>query len=655
VARPGAAILSSAFGSWSSPIRAEGLAEASLRLSQPQIREGDVYWLEGRPAEGGRQQVMLAREAFSAAQPSSQEVTPSSANVRTRVHEYGGGDYAVAGEWLFYVDFADQRIHASRDGRSAPLSPPGARYADFAVTPGRDALVAVEERPREGREPENRLVVFRLPEQGLPPKVEAPRVIAEGYDFYSFPVFSSDGSMLAYTAWQHPNMPWDGTTLFIQKWSGEGPAGGAQGVAGGASESIFQPRFSPGGRLTFISDRSGWWNLYALRADGEVAALCGRSEEFAGPQWVFGLSRYAFLSEDAILCVHGVGGQSRLGRLDCLSGRLEDLQLPYSGYEGIQVEGERACFIASAADRPSSVVALDLASGRPRELRRGSSLDFEASTLVVPEAFEFESAGGRRSHGWLYAPRRRDGQPPAAERPPLLVKSHGGPTAAASTALDLRIQYWVSRGIAVVDVDYGGSTGYGRAYRELLRGEWGVVDVEDCVAAAEALAADGRVDAHRLAISGGSAGGYTTLCALTFHDTFRAGASHYGIGDLEALARDTHKFEARYTDGLVGPYPEARETYRARSPIHFSERLNCPIAFFQGLEDAIVPPNQAQAMVDALALRGIPHAYVTFEGEQHGFRKAANIRAALEGELYFYAQIFGFESDADPGPLRIVR
>ena len=647
--------MSSAYGSWPSPIRAEGLAEASLRLSQPRIRDGAVYWLEGRPGEGGRQQVMCVPQAFEAVEPSSQEATPRSANVRTRVHEYGGGDYAVAGEWLFYVDFADQRIHAGLDGRFAPLSPPGARYADFALTPGREALVAVEERPREGREPENRLVMFPLPEQGLPTRVGAPRVIAEGHDFYSFPVFSPDGSKLAYTAWQHPNMPWDGTTLFVQAWGKGEPGGAARAVAGGASESVFQPEFSPSGRLTFISDRSGWWNLYELRGDGEVAALCARSEEFAGPQWVFGLSRYAFLSDDVILCVHGVGGQSRLGRLDRLSGRLEDLALPYSGYEGIQVDGERICFVGSAADRPSAVVALDLASGRQRELQRGSSLAFDASTLAAPEAFEFESVGGRRSHGWFYAPRRRDGEASGAERPPLLVKSHGGPTAAASTALDLRIQYWVSRGIAVVDVDYGGSTGYGRAYRERLRGEWGVVDVEDCVAAAEALAEEGRVDAHRLAISGGSAGGYTTLCALTFHDTFRAGASHYGIGDLEALARDTHKFEARYTDGLVGPYPEAREIYRARSPIHFPERLNCPIAFFQGLEDAIVPPNQAQAMVDALALRGIPHAYVAFEGEQHGFRKAANIRAALEGELYFYAQIFGFESDADPGPLRIVR
>ena len=639
------------YGSWPSPIRADRLSEASLRLSQPRVVGDAVYWLEGRPTEGGRQQVMCVRDAFGAAsQP--EECSPPASNVRTRVHEYGGGDYQPDEERLFYVDFVDQRVYMSAGGERVALSPAGPRYADFAVAPTRDWLLAVEERPRESQEAENRLVAFEIPRCGLPIRSAAPRVVAEGADFYSFPVFSADGSRLAFTAWSHPQMPWDGTALFVQQWGPEGPRGSARPVAGGTGEAVLQPRFSPAGVLTFVSDRSGWWNLYQLRGD-QCVALCPLAEEFAGPQWVFGLSNYDFVSEEEILCAHGRGGSTQLGRLDLGSGSLSDLALPYTGFEGVRVEGGRACFIGSAPDRPSSVVALDLASGRRTELQVGSSLEFDRECLVAPQAFEFQSADGRRAHAWLYSPSPGDFEAAAGTRPPLLVKSHGGPTAAASAALDLRIQFWASRGFAVVDVDYGGSTGYGRDYRELLRGQWGVVDVEDCVHAARALVDQGRVDPEQLAISGGSAGGYTTLCALTFHDTFRAGASHYGIGDLEALARDTHKFESRYTDALVGPYPQARELYRERSPIHFTERLSCPVIFFQGLEDQVVPPAQAEAMVDALAKMGIPHAYVPFEEEQHGFRRAENIRTALEGELYFYGQIFGFETDASAGPVRI--
>ncbi|MDE0885729.1 MAG: prolyl oligopeptidase family serine peptidase [Myxococcota bacterium] len=642
------------YGTWASPIRAESLAEAGLRISQTRIRGRSVYWLEGRPTEKGRQQLMCVSDAFTDSPPVAFECSPREVNVRTLVHEYGGGDYQVIGDRVFYVDFSDQRIYWQEGGESRPLSPPGARYADFAVSSSGDWLLAVEETPRAEGEPTNRLVAFAIARMSTRDAGEAPRVIAEGHDFYSFPVFSQDGSQLAYTAWDHPNMPWDGTTLYLQAWGSQGPGGTAQAVAGGKAESVFQPLFSPGGVLTFVSDRSGWWNLYQLRPRG-IVALCPRAEEFAGPQWVFGLSRYGFLGEAEILCVHGHGGRSRLARLQVESGRLVDLDLPYTGFEGLRVDSGRACFIAAGPAQLSTVVSLDLADGRLRELCQGASLDFDDSLLVAPQAFEFSSQEGRRAHAWFYPPAAGRGEGPAGERPPLLVKSHGGPTAAASAALDLRIQYWVSRGIAVVDVDYGGSTGYGREYRERLRGQWGIVDVEDCVHAARSLAAEGAVDAERLAISGGSAGGYTTLCALTFHDTFRAGASLYGIGDLEALARDTHKFESHYTDGLVGPYPEAVETYRARSPIHSCERLNCPVIFFQGLEDKIVPPGQAEAMVSALAAQGIPHAYVPFEGEQHGFRQARNIQQALEGELYFYGQIFGFHPDAEAGRVRIAR
>jgi dipeptidyl aminopeptidase/acylaminoacyl peptidase len=636
------------YGSWTSAIQPDRIAEGGLRLSQPRWAGRQLYWLEGRPAEAGRQVVMRAGTTGGV------EVTPAAVNVRTRVHEYGGGDYLASADRIFFSSFADQRVHCGVDGRFAPLSPAGPRYADYALSPDGRWLAAVEERAREGQEPENRLVAFRLPDDpSALPEPADPVVLAAGHDFYSAPVFSNAGDAIAYTAWDHPQMPWDGTVLYRAAWGSEGPAGDPRAVAGGPQESIVQPAFSPSGVLTCVSDRSGYWNLHQQRGD-TIVPLCPMSAEFAGPQWVFGLSSYAFVSDSEILCSYGLGGTQRLGRLDVSEGRIRDLTLPYSGFSGVRVASGHACFIGSAQDRAAEVVDLDLAQGTCRVVARGSSLEFDDGLLSRPEAIEFETAGGRRAHAYLYLPANSAFEAPPGERPPLLVKSHGGPTSAASSALDLRIQYWTSRGFAVVDVDYGGSTGFGRAYRELLRGQWGIVDVEDCVHAAEHLAEAGRVDAERLAISGGSAGGYTTLCALTFHDRFHAGASHYGIGDLEALVADTHKFEARYTDGLVGPYPEDRATYVARSPIHHPELLSCPAIFFQGLEDKIVPPNQSEAMVAALAERGIRHAYVPFEGEQHGFRKAENIARALAGELYFYSQIFGFECDASGEGIHIL-
>jgi dipeptidyl aminopeptidase/acylaminoacyl peptidase len=552
------------------------------------------------------------------------------------------------------VSFADQRVQLTQAGRTAPISAAGARHADFALTPDGRWLLAVEERERPDAEPENRLVAFPLPPQGLPESPTAqPMVVAAGHDFYAAPCLSPTGDRIAFVAWDHPNMPWDDTRLYVQAWNERGPAGEPRCVAGGDGQSIQQPSFSPSGVLTCVSDRDGWWNLYQLR--GEVLApLYACPAEFAGPPWVFALSSYAFIDEDRILCAYGVGGHQRLAVLDRISSRLDDWPLPYTGYGGLRVEDGRACFIGSSADRASRIVVLNLEDRRVHEVASASSLELDATILGRPEAIEFESADGRSSHAWLHWPTNPRYAAPAGERPPLLVKGHGGPTAAASPALDLRIQYWTSRGFVVVDVDYGGSTGYGRAYRELLHGQWGVVDVEDCVHAALQLGRAGRADPERLAISGGSAGGYTTLCALTFHDVFQAGASHYGIGDLEALVRDTHKFESRYTDTLVGPYPESADLYVARSPIHFPERLSCPVIFFQGLEDRIVPPNQAEAMVAALAARGIRHAYVPFEGEQHGFRRAENIRTALEGELFFYSKIFGFEVDVRPPHVEII-
>jgi dipeptidyl aminopeptidase/acylaminoacyl peptidase len=643
------------FGSWPTRFDAERITRGALRLGQPRLDDGRLYWLEGRPVEGGRQVVMRLEPGGA-----PQEATPSGVSVRTLVHEYGGGDYLVRGGRLFWVDFSDQRVWTHGPGGPRPLTPasaegpraaPARRFADFDLSPDGRWLAAVEERHRAGGEPENGIIAIAA--GGGEARV-AP--VAAGHDFASSPRFARDGRRLVFTAWDHPNMPWDGTWLYSVDWGPDGPAGPPRRIAGGPSESIVQPGFSPAGVLTFVSDRSGFWNLWQLRAGGAVP-LCPRDAEFARPPWVFGLSCWAFVAEDTILCRFGEGGSDRLARLHVPSGRLEPLALPLAFFEGVRVEGASACFVGASA-RKSAVYTLDLVRGALAERRPSLDFEPEAEALAEPEAVSFPSAQGRTAHAFLYRPVNPDARGPAGERPPLLVKSHGGPTSAASPALNLGIQYWTSRGFAVVDVNYGGSSGYGRAYRELLRGQWGVVDVEDCVHAALHLAREGVADAGRLAITGGSAGGYTTLCALTFHRAFAAGASHYGIGDLEALARDTHKFESRYLDGLVGPWPAARDVYVARSPIHFTHRLACPVVFFQGLEDRVVPPNQAEAMVAALAARGIPHAYVAFEGEQHGFRKAENQRVALDGELWFYAQVFGFEaevSEAARERVRIVR
>jgi dipeptidyl aminopeptidase/acylaminoacyl peptidase len=626
-----------AYGSWTSPFSATRITAGSLRLSQPRLEGGRLHWLEGRPTEGGRQVVMAAT---GDAVPEAR--TPDTVNVRTRVHEYGGGDFVAHQGALYYSNDADGVVYAL--GRGA-LTEGGARYADFAVSPDARWLVAVEERPRDGQEPTNQLVAIPLPGGG-----SLQRLVTE-FDFVSSPTFSPRGNRLAFLGWNHPNLPWDGTELHELEW-GAGGAGARRRVAGGTAESVFQPRYSPGGRLTFVSDRSGWWNLEQEREGGRVP-LCPRPADFGRPQWVFGLSTYDFIQEEHLLCVRGEAGRYQLAELTLGEGTLRDLDLPYDAFDGVSVEGREAALIVAGPGTPPTVGRLDLTSERFSPVRASLAEPPAPESISPSESWTFPTSDGEKAYAFLYRPRNPAHAGLAQTRPPLLVKSHGGPTGAATSALNLGIQFWTSRGFAVVDVNYRGSTGFGRAYRNRLRENWGVLDVSDCVDAALGLVREGLVDPDRLAISGGSAGGYTTLCALTFHDVFRAGASHYGIGDLEALARDTHKFEARYLDGLVGPYPEAKERYVARSPIHHAERLSCPVIFFQGLEDRVVPPSQAEAMVAALAARGLPHAYVPFEGEQHGFRRAENQRTALEGELYFYARVFGFETDVAPAGVKI--
>lgn len=414
-------------------------------------------------------------------------------------------------------------------------------------------------------------------------------------------------------------------------------------VAGGPNESIFQPEWSPDGHcVLFISDRTGWWNLYRWR-DGRVESLCAMEADFGRPQWIFGMSTYAFASSDCIICTYSQQGSWHLASLDTKRRKLEPIETPYTELSSLRIAAGKAVFVAGSPTESTSVVQMDLATRRPEVLRRSSHVAIDPGYLSMPQAIEFPTEEGLTAHAFFYPPRNRDYVAPSSERPPLLVISHGGPTSATVSTLSLGIQYWTSRGFAVLDVNYGGSSGYGRAYRERLNDQWGVVDVDDCVNGARHLVERGLVDGKRLAIRGGSAGGYTTLCALAFRKVFTAGASHFGLSDLEAALKETHKFESRYSFRLIGPYPERRDLYRERSPIHYVEELSCPVIFFQGLEDKIVLPNQAELMVDALRAKGLPVAYLAFAGEGHGFRRAENIKRTLEAELYFYARVYGFE------------
>jgi dipeptidyl aminopeptidase/acylaminoacyl peptidase len=613
------------------------IVKGAIGLGQIALDGEDIYWSESRPEEGGRN-VIVRRTPGGVIS----DVTAMPFNARTRVHEYGGGAYAVQGGTLFFSNFADQRVYRM-DPRSEPwpISPAkDLRYADGVCDSPRGRMIYVrEDHTVEGREAVNTVVSLNL--QGADGDTGG-RVLVSGNDFYSSPRLSPDGSRLAWLTWNHPNMPWDGCELWVGEFAPDGSIGHAEQVAGGLAESIFQPEWSPDGVLHFISDRSGWSNLYRWHG-GRIEALCEMEAEFGVPQWVFGLATYGFEAPERILCTYTQDGISHMALLDTEAGKLEHVENPYTEINGPRVKHGRVVFVGGSPTEDFALVQLDLATGRVEVLRRSSNLKIDEGYLSVPRAIEFPTEGGLTAYGFFYPPKNRDYAGPPGERPPLLVLSHGGPTGATSATFSLRTQFWTGRGIAVLDVNYGGSTGYGRAYRERLNGQWGVVDVDDCANGARYLAERGEVDPNRLAIQGGSAGGYTTLCALTFRDLFKAGASYFGVGDLEAMARDTHKFESRYLDSLVGPYPERRDLYIERSPIHHTDRLSRPVIFFQGLEDKVVPPNQAEMMVEALRAKGLPVAYVPFEGEQHGFRKAENIKRSLDAELYFYSRVFGFE------------
>jgi dipeptidyl aminopeptidase/acylaminoacyl peptidase len=621
------------YGSWKCLISADLISTEGLRIIEAVVDGEDIYWIEMRPTENGRY-VIVRRTPDG----KTIDVTPPTFSARTRVHEYGGAALVVSEGVVYFSNFADQRLYRQLPGSEPqPITPDAdLRYADGVIDSERNRLICVRE---DHTDTENEAVntLVGIPLDGR----DNGQILVCGNDFYSSPRLSPDGTRLAWLTWNHPNMPWDGVELWVGEISADGSLTGAERVAGDVDESIFQPEWSPDGALYFVSDRTDWWNLYCYQA-GTVEPICEMEAEFGRPQWIFGMSTYKFVSANQIVCTYTQNGIWHLGSLDTVTHSLEPIETPYTSITNLQTVPGGVLFNAVSSTESASIVRLDLATRELEVVCRSSEIDIDPGYFSIPQAIEFPTDDNLTAHAFFCPPRNRDYTPPADNLPPLLVISHGGPTSATSTALDLEIQYWTSRGIAVLDVNYGGSSGYGRAYRQRLNGQWGVVDVNDCVNGALYLAEQGYVDGNRLAIRGGSAGGYTTLSALTFRDVFKAGASYYGISDLEAMTRDTHKFESRYLDSLIGPYPEKQDRYRERSPIHFTDRLSCPLILFQGLEDKVVPPNQAEMMVEALRVKGLPVAYVPFEGEQHGFRRSENIRRSLEAELYFYGQVFGF-------------
>ena len=654
------------YGSWATPITSELVVKASVGLSALALDGDAVWWSELRPEEAGRTQLVRWRAGETA------DALPDGANARSGVHEYGGGAWWVRDGQVWFTEWSDQRLY-TLDATAGPAGvapvpltpepavPRGDRWADGDVSDDGHWLVVVrEQHPESGDEARNELVVVDTTGE-IPP-----RVLVTGPDFVSNPRISPDGTQLCWLQWQHPDMPWDGTELVVAglRWSEVGPGishpevvAGAP-TASGAGESVFQPRWHDDGGLWFVSDRNGWWNLYRWSAPDEVVPMVEMEGEIGMPQWVFGQSRYAFLDDGHVVFIYQSDGLDHLA-VRTADGTIDDLDLPYTSISALQADGNHIVFIGASATAESAVVRQRLrlrldnhgagVLGEPEMLSTPRDLGLDDTWFSVPEPISYPTSGGRTAHALFYPPTNPSVTAPTGELPPLIVFIHGGPTAAARPMLALSTQYWTSRGFAVVDVNYGGSTGYGRAYRDQLLGRWGEVDLDDCEAAALALVGDGRVDGERLLITGGSAGGYTTLACLAFRDTFAAGASHYGVADLEALAVETHKFESRYLDKLIGPYPEARDVYIERSPIHHLEGFDRPLAVFQGLDDQIVPPNQSEMIVDALRSQGVPVTYVAFEGEQHGFRQAPNIRRALDGELSFYAQVFGFPLPADEG------
>ncbi len=632
------------FGTWPSAITTNLMVSSNIGLAEARLFADELYWLEFRPRENGRNVIVRKRAG------GIEDLIGADYNCRSQVHEYGGASYMPTSAGVFFVNQADQQIYrVAADGQVAQITDAAnTRFADLCWCDQPQRLLAISERHDASRgEPENSLVSISLIDGAVTP-------LHTGHDFYASATFSPDGSQLAWITWDHPAMPWDGTSLWLADIAGDGSLSGASVVAGGESESVFQPEWSPAGDLYFVSDRSNWWNLYQLVA-GEARAVCPMDSEFGRPQWVFGMTTYGFASADQIIVSYSVDGSSRLALIDTASGDLTQLQRPHSSYDSLRTLNGKVCYLAQSPVAFPALYVCNLADDTEELVRAASSINLNPAHYSRGQSISYPTGGGATAHAFFYPPAHPECEAPAGEKPPVIVMIHGGPTSATADDLSLKVQYWTSRGFAVLDVNYRGSTGFGRQYRDALKKQWGVTDVEDCDFGVRYLAEQGLVDADKAAIRGGSAGGYTTLAALALTNTFKAGASLYGVSDLTALATDTHKFESRYLDSLIGPYPEEKALYEQRSPINHADKITCPVIFLQGLEDKIVPPNQAEMMIDALAANGVPVAYLPFEGEQHGFRRSETIVRAFEAELWFYGQIFGFTPADDIEPVELVK
>ena len=623
------------YGAWKSPISSGKIIAGAVRFGDTVIDGKTLFWIESRPEESGRSVIV---RGIPGEEPV--DILPAPFSARTTAHEYGGGALAVRNNTVYFVNYQDQRIYslAEKGIPQAITAEAPQRFADLVVDLPRNRLLAVREDHSKGKtEPVNELVAVALDGSGVI------TTLASGFDFYSSPCIDTECQQVAWLCWNHPNMPWDATELNVATFSSNGEIKDPRHVAGGNEESIFQPVWSPDGSLYFVSDRTNWWNLYKLEMSGNISPVTSLEVDFGMPQWVFGMSSYDLVAPELIVARYAQHGREHLVRIDTRTLELAHFSLPFSSYQAIRTTSEHVFAISGSACLAESLIAIDLDTTEFNILRFSSAERPHQDHISIPEPIEFPTSADQTAHGFYYPPQNCDFVGPTGELPPLIVMIHGGPTSATSEVYSTKVQYWTTRGFGVCDLNYRGSTGYGREYRNRLRGTWGLYDVADAASAAKYLAGLGKVDSDKLLIRGGSAGGYTTLAALTFYDVFTAGASYYGISDLSLLADDTHKFESRYLDQLVGPYPAAKNIYEERSPIHHLDRFNRPVILFQGLEDRVVLPNQAEAILHALQSRGVPVAYVPFEGEQHGFRKAENIIRCHEAELYFYGKILGFE------------
>ena len=641
------------YGSWPTPITSELVVRAAARLEEVAVDDGSVWWAEARPAEGGRSVLVCRRPDGTVV-----DALPAPWNARTRAHEYGGAAWTVAGGTIWFTHYPDQRLYRVDAGGGPPVAvtpepviPSGVRHADLRATP--EGMLAVREtHAASGAAADvvNEIVLVRA--EG------ATDVLVSGPDFVSDPARSPDGSALAWLQWDHPAMPWDAARLVVRSGDGDETV-----VAGGPGESAVQPTWADDGTLWFLCDRTDVWSLYRWRPGGPAELVLDVGSDIGGPQWRFGLSRFALLPGGRIALAYGREGSDRLAVLSP-GGDLREFDLPYASFSYLRASGAHIVCVAGGPAAERVVLSVDADTGTAEVLRAARDLGLAPEWFARPDFVSFptpeDGTGIEVAHAAVYPPTNPDATAPEGHLPPLIVMVHGGPTSSHDRVLNLEIQYFTSRGFCVAHVDYRGSTGYGRRYRNALQGRWGIVDLDDVVACASHLASEGgpsdrRVDPARLAIRGGSAGGYTVLAALSMRPgVFTAGASSYGVADLGALAAETHKFESRYLDGLVAPWPEGADVYAQRSPINHVDTLDTPLAVFQGEEDEVVPPSQAEAIVAALRAKGVPHAYLLFPGEQHGFRKAENIRAALDGELSFYAQVWGFELPEDEGITPIV-